>query len=231
MTEVKKVPAKKTAVEDQEPSLMDIFTKGIFKENALFIMVLGMCPALAVTATFEGAFGMGVLVLLVLTMTNITISSIRKLVPNTVRIPIYVIIIATEVTILKMLVDAFAPALATELGVFIALITVNCIILGRAESFASKNNVLRSMLDGLGVSIGFALALSVIGFFREFLGTGVIVLGKTLPLGFEYTLFQNWGLDKYAFTILAQSPGAFLVIGFLLAGITAFQQRKGAKKK
>ncbi|MBU1141721.1 MAG: electron transport complex subunit RsxE [Firmicutes bacterium] len=230
MTEVKKVSAKKKIVEEKEPSLWEIFTKGILKENGLFVMVLGMCPALAVTATFEGAFGMSILVMLVLTLTNISVSSIRKLVPNTVRIPIYVIIIATEVTILKMLVDAFAPALAQELGVFIALITVNCIILGRAEAFASKNNVVRSALDGFGVALGFGLALAVIGLFREFFGTGMIVLGKTLPLGFEYTIFQNLGLGKYAFSILIQPPGAFLVIGFLLAGITAFSQSKGGKK-
>jgi len=231
MTEVKKVPAKKKIAEEKEPSLWEIFTKGILKENGLFIMVLGLCPALAVTATFEGAFGMGILVILVLTLTNITVSSIRNFVPSAVRIPIYVIIIATEVTVLKMLVDAFAPDLAKELGVFIALITVNCIILGRAESFASKNNVVRSALDGLGVALGFGIALSVIGLFREFFGTGMIILGKTLPLGFEYTVFENLGLGKYAFTILVQPPGAFLVIGFLLAGITAFQQSKGVKKK
>ncbi len=230
MTEVKKVPAKKKKVEEKEPSLWETFTKGILKENGLFVMVLGLCPALAVTATFEGAFGMSILVVLVLTLTNVTVSAIRHLVPNAVRIPIYVIIIATEVTVLKMLVDAFAPDLAKELGVFIALITVNCIILGRAESFASKNNVVRSALDGLGVALGFGLALSVIGFVREFFGTGVIVLGKTLPLGFEHTVFQNLGLGEYAFSILVQPPGAFLVIGFLLAGITAFRQRKGAKK-
>ncbi len=230
MTEAKKVPAKKAVVENKEPSLWEIFTKGILKENGLFVMVLGMCPALAVTATFEGAFGMSILVVIVLSLTNITISAIRKLIPNTVRIPVYVIIIATEVTILGMLVSAFAPALDKELGIFIALITVNCIILGRAESFASKNNVVSSALDGLGVSLGFGLALSVIGLVREFFGTGMIILGKTLPLGFEYTIFQNSGLDKYAFSILVQPPGAFLIIGFLLAGITAFRQGKGAKK-
>ncbi len=230
MTETKKIPAKKAKVEDKELSLWEIFTKGILKENGLFVMVLGLCPALAVTSTFEGAFGMSVLVVMVLTLTNISVSAIRKLIPNAVRIPVYVIIIATEVTILKMLVDAFAPDLAQELGVFIALITVNCIILGRAESFASKNNVVSAALDGLGVAIGFGLALSVIGFVREFFGTGMIVLGKTLPLGFEYTIFQNAGLGRYAFSVLAQPPGAFLVIGFLLAGITAFRQKKGVKK-
>ena len=127
MTEAKKSPAKK--VEEKEQSLWEVFTKGILKENGIFVMVLGMCPALAVTSTFEGAFGMGILVMIVLTLTNTSVSSIRNFVPSTVRIPVYVIIIATEVTVLKMLVDAFAPALASELGVFIALITVNCVVL------------------------------------------------------------------------------------------------------
>ncbi len=231
MTEAKKVPAKKAepAVE-KEPSLWDIFTKGIWKENGIFVMVLGLCPALAVTSTFEGSLGMGILVILVLSMTNTSVSLIRKVIPDTIRIPVYVIIIATEVTILKMLVDAFAPALANELGVFIALITVNCVVFGRAESFASKNSVPKALLDGMGVGIGFAVSLMMIGFFREFLGTGAIVLGKTLPLGFEYTVFEGLGLGKYAFQVLVQPPGAFLVIGVILAVITASKQAKGAKK-
>ena len=129
-----------------------------------------------------------------------------------------------------MLVDAFAPALASELGVFIALITVNCVVFGRAEAFASKNGVFRSALDGFGVALGFALSLSVVGFFREFLGTGMIKLGVTLPLGFEYTVLGNAGLDQYALGILVKPPGAFLVIGFILAIITAVRQAKGAKK-
>lgn len=231
MTETKKVPVKKVEpVVEKEPSLWNIFTKGIWKENGIFVTVLGLCPALAVTNSFEGAFGMGILVVLVLMMTNSSIALIRKVVPDTVRIPVYVIIIATEVTILKMLVDAFAPALATELGVFIALITVNCVVFGRAESFASKNTVLRSLLDGAGSGMGYGLAIVIIGFLREFLGTGAIVLGKTLPLGFEYTLFQGLGLSKYAFAVLVQPPGAFIVIGILLAIITATKQAKEAKK-
>jgi Na+-translocating ferredoxin:NAD+ oxidoreductase subunit E len=230
MTEVKKVPVKKAPVVETEPTLWEIFTKGILKENGIFVMVLGLCPSLAVTSTFEGAFGMGILVILVLTMTNASVSLIRKVVPDTVRIPVYVIIIATEVTIMKMLVDAFAPALAQELGVFIALITVNCVVFGRAESFASKNTVLKSTLDGIGVGIGFGLSLILIGFFREFLGTGTIILGKTLPLGFEATLFSGLGLSPYAFRVLVQPPGAFLVIGLILAVITVIRQKKGAKK-
>jgi H+/Na+-translocating ferredoxin:NAD+ oxidoreductase subunit E len=233
MTETKKIPVKKIPPEKEE-SLMDIFTKGIWKENGIFVMVLGMCPALAVTATFEGAFGMGILVMIILTLTNTTVSSIRKFVPSTVRIPTYVIIIATEVTVLKMVVDAFAPSLAAELGVFIALITVNCVVFGRAEAFASKNKVFPSMLDGLGVALGFGISLSMIGFAREFFGTGTIQFGQVLPLGFEYTFLGNAGLDKYAFSVLVQPPGAFLMIGFLLAIITAMRQSKktkGAKKK
>jgi electron transport complex protein RnfE len=235
MTEVKKLPVKKAPIRKKskakEPSKWEIFSKGILKENGIFVMVLGMCPALAVTSTFEGAFGMGMLVLIVLTLTNTTVSSIRHLVPSAIRIPAYVIIIATEVTVLKMLVDAFAPSLAQELGVFIALITVNCVVFGRAESFASKNTVIKSALDGFGVALGFALSLSIIGLFREFFGTGTIILGKTLPLGFEATIFENAGLNQFALSVLVQPPGAFLVIGFLLAGITAYRQGKGIKKK
>jgi Na+-translocating ferredoxin:NAD+ oxidoreductase subunit E len=231
MTEVKKVPVKKVKEKEEDSnSLMNIFTKGILKENGIFVMALGLCPALAVTRTLEGAIGMGILVILVLTMTNSSISLIRKLVPNTIRIPIYVMIIATQVTIIKMLVDAFAAELAKELGVFIALITVNCIVLGRAEAFASKNNVLRSAIDGVGVGLGFGLGLVAIGFFREFFGTGTITLGTILPLGFNIKLFESLGLSQYAFSVLVQPPGAFLVIGLILAGITAYRQSKGAKK-
>lgn len=231
MTEAKKKPVKaKAKAKKKEQSLMQIFTKGFWKENGIFVQALGLCPALAVTSTFEGAFGMGILVMIILTATNTTVSLIRKFVPDTVRIPTYVIIIATEVTVLKMMVDAFAPDLANVLGVFIALITVNCIVFGRAEAFASKNTVVKSMLDGLGVAIGFAFSLSMIGFIREFIGTGAIKLGYTLPLGFEYTLFGNTGLSDYALTVLVNPPGAFLTIGILLSIFTARQQAKTIKK-
>jgi Na+-translocating ferredoxin:NAD+ oxidoreductase subunit E len=232
---VNKAPVKKTPIKkaiEKEQSLWQIFTKGIIKENGIFVMVLGMCPALAVTGTFEGAFGMGILVMIVLTLTNTTVSAIRKFVPSQVRIPSYVMIIATEVTALKMIVDAFAPALAQELGIFIALITVNCVVFGRAEAFASKNTVVKSMLDGLGVAVGFGLSLSLIGLFREFFGTGTIVLGRTLPLGIEEILvFENLGLSKYAFSVLVAPPGAFLMLGFILAGVMAYTQSKTPVKK
>ncbi|MCK9235601.1 MAG: electron transport complex subunit RsxE [Acholeplasmataceae bacterium] len=227
MTETKRVPVKK---EKKENGFWDTLTKGIWKENGIFVTVLGLCPALAVTRTFEGALGMGILVMMVLTLTNMSISAVRNFVPDTVRIPAYIIIIATEVTVLKMLVDAFAPALAAELGVFIALITVNCVVFGRAESFASKNKILPSMLDGIGVGIGFGLALIMIGFTREFLGTGLIQMGYILPLGFKVTLFESLLFQDYAMSVFVNPPGAFLVIGFILATIIAVRQHKLIKK-
>jgi len=223
----KKVPAKK--IGEEEVNLWTTFTKGIWKENSIFVMVLGMCPSLAVTSTLEAGFGMGVLVFIILTISNFIISLIRKTVPSTVRIPSYVIIIATEVTALQMLVDAFAPDLSATLGVYLALIVVNCIILGRAEAFASKNKVVPSILDGMGTSIGFALALTIIGFVREFLGTGVIKLGYILPLGFQTELFASWGLQDYGIAILTAPPGGFLVIGILLAIFTAHANAKRIK--
>ncbi len=206
----------------------DVFITGIFKENAIFRMTLGMCPALAVTSSFESALGMAIMVVIVLAITNTIISLVRNYIPNDVRIPSYIVIIATAVTILKMFVDAFAPALGSSLGIFIPLITVNCIVLGRAESFASKNGVLLSLLDGLGSAIGFGLALVSIALFREILGKGSLTLGALLPLGFETTinLFPNYGIS-----MLVQPVGAFLVIGAILAGVTAYENHKDFKSK
>ncbi len=206
----------------------DVFLTGIFKENSIFRMTLGMCPALAVTSSFESALGMAIMVVIVLAITNTIISLVRNYIPNDVRIPSYIVIIATAVTILKMFVDAFAPALAGSLGIFIPLITVNCIVLGRAESFASKNGVLLSLLDGLGSALGFGLSLVTISLFREVLGKGSLTLGSLLPLGFETTinLFPSFGIS-----MLVQPMGAFLVIGSILAGITAYENNKDFKAK
>jgi len=229
MTETKKKTLKTTTKKNNENSMWSVFTKGIWKENSIFVMVLGMCPALAVTSTFEAGFGMGILVFIVLTISNLLVSLIRNIVPSTVRIPSYVIIIATEVTSLQMLVDAFAPELSAKLGVYLALIVVNCIILGRAESFASKNKVFPSILDGMGTALGFGLALVIIGTFRELLGTGMIKLGYILPLGFEADLLSSLNLGKYSFAILTQPPGGFLVIGILLAIFSAHENNKKIK--
>ena len=142
------------------------FLKGFIKENPIFVFLLGMCPALAVTSTFETALGMGLLVIFVLTGSNVVISLLRKYIPDNVRTPSYIVIIATFVTIIKMLTNAYAFPLYQSLGVFIPLIVVNCLILGRAESFASKNNVVDSAIDGVGMGLGFTFALVVIGIIR-----------------------------------------------------------------
>jgi Na+-translocating ferredoxin:NAD+ oxidoreductase subunit E len=212
-----------------ENSFMKTFTKGIFKENSIFVMALGLTPALAITSSFEGAFGMGMLVFIVLTLTNIIVSLLRNLIPNEIKMVVYLIVIATEVTILKMFIDAFLPALASKLGIFVALITVNMIILSRAETVASKNKVIPSILDGLGVSLGFLLSLSIIGFLRELIGTGKIVLGQILPLGFEVSLFDALGLSKYALDVFVQPPGAFFIVGLLFALFVSIKQKKEAK--
>lgn len=206
----------------------DIFMTGIIKENATFKMMLGMCPALAVTGSFESAFGMGIMVILVLGLTNVIISALRNVIPNDVRIPSYIVIIATVVTSLSMFTNAFAGDLAKSLGVFIPLIAVNCIVLGRAESFASKNGVLNSFIDGLGSASGFALSISLIGLIREVFGKGSLSLGVLLPLPFKttMTIFPS----NFALGVLVSPPGAFLVIGLLLALFAAIGNAKPKKK-
>lgn len=201
---------------------------GVIKENATFKVMLGMCPALAVTSSFESALGMGIMVIIILALSNLVISALRKLIPNDVRIPAYIVIIATLVTALHMFVQAFAGALSDSLGVFIPLIAVNCIVLGRAESFASKNGVVDSIIDGVGSATGFALAISLIGLIREIIGKGAISLGVLLPLPFETTL--RLFPEDYAIGVFVSPPGAFLVIGILLAIFAAVGNAKPKKK-
>lgn len=202
----------------------DVFLSGIFKQNAVFKLTLGLCPALAISNTVEGALGMGVMVVIILAITNMVISLLRNLIQDEIRIPAYILIIATVVTMMKMFVDAYAPALSSSLGIFIALITVNCIVLGRAEAFAKDNGVGKSILDGLGSGLGFLLALVLIGIFRELLGTGAIEIGSLLPLPFTYTL-KVFNSD-YGIGMLVQPMGAFLIIGLLLAGFVAYDNNK-----
>jgi electron transport complex protein RnfE len=214
------------------------FLKGFIKENPIFVFLLGMCPALAVTAAFETALGMGLLVIFVLTMSNIVISSVRNFIPFEVRTPAYIVIIATFVTIVRMFTAAFAYELYLSLGVFIPLIVVNCLILGRAESFASKNNVLDSAIDGLGMGLGFTFALVVIGVFREFLATGGIMYGVYLPffVDSEITLVsidmivnlfnEDFKIADYALNFFALAPGAFIALGLILS----FMQGRKAKR-
>ncbi|MBO5890473.1 MAG: electron transport complex subunit E [Alistipes sp.] len=183
-------------------SKLQIISKGILKENPTFVLILGMCPTLGVTSSAINGMGMGVATMAVLIMSNIVISLIKNLIPGKVRIPAFIVVIASFVTIIEMLMQAYVPSLYASLGVFIPLIVVNCIILGRAEAFASKNSVVDSALDGIGIGLGFTLSLTVIGAVREVLGAGSI-FGYTFADGVMPLLF-----------ILA--PGGFIVLGYLM---------------
>lgn len=185
------------------------FIKGFVVSNPLFIIFLGLCPALAVSTSLDNALGMSVGVLFVLLGSNIIISAIRKIIPNIVRIPVFIVVISTFVTIVNLLFQAYVPPLYEALGIYLPLITVNCIILGRAEAFASKNTTLNSIADAFGMSGGFALALVVISFFRQMFGTGNIAV-------FGRDLFTLPVLGEHPFALLIMPPGAFLVIGLLM---------------
>ena len=183
-------------------SKLQIITKGILKENPTFVLILGMCPTLGVTSSAINGMGMGVATMAVLIMSNIVISLIKSVIPDKVRIPAFIVVIASFVTIIEMLMQAYLPSLYSALGVFIPLIVVNCIILGRAEAFASKNGLFDSALDGIGIGLGFTLSLTFVGAVREALGAGSI-FGYTFADGVMPLLF-----------ILA--PGGFLVLGYLM---------------
>ena len=205
------------------------FLKGIFAENPLLVSLLGTCPALATTKSVEAAIGMGILFTIVLLCSNVIISLLRKLIPDEIRTPAYIVVIATFVTIVKMISQAFLPELYSTLGVFISLIVVNCIVLGRAESFASKNDVKSSFVDAIGMGIGYTLALLLIAFIRELFGTGMITFGKIftfIPL-FRIPILKNptIGYD-YSISIFQFPSGAFIVFGLVLAIIAAINNNK-----
>ena len=209
---------------------LKVFTNGLFKENPTFAMLLGMCPTIAITTSLSNALGMGVCVLFVLFFSNLFISLIRKIVPNDIRIPVYIVIIATLVTIVQMLLQAFLPDLNRSLGAFVALIVVNCIILGRAEAFASKNDPVKSMFDALGMAIGFTIAISCVSFIREFLGAGTITIWGDLSIDctgvFDLLCIQP-------IPVLVSNVGGFLILGLLIGVITsiAIQRKKANEKK
>lgn len=190
------------------------FIKGIFKENPTFVLLLGLCPTLGVTSSAINGFAMGAATLTVLFVSNTLISLIRNLIPSKIRIPAYVMVIASLVTIVDMFMHAYAYSLYKVLGVFIPLIVVNCIILGRAESFASKNGVILSALDGLGIGLGFTLSLTLLGTIREILGNGSVFGIHLFGAGFQPAI------------IFILPPGAFVTIGFLMAGINIIRNRK-----
>lgn len=200
---------------------MSILLKGLLRENPVFVLILGTCPTLATTTTVDGAFGMGLATMAVLVCSNIVISALRKFIPDTVRIPCYIVVIAGFVTIVQMLIQAFIPDLYATLGVYLALITVNCIILGRAEMFAGKNSVGKSALDGIGMGIGFTIALLAMSIIREVLGAGSFA-GNEIPF-----LVEN-GLT---ISVLAKAPGGLMVYGLLIAVVNKITKGKLIKKK
>ena len=197
---------------------LSILTKGILKENPVLVLVLGTCPTLATTTNVVGAFGMGIAALVVLLCSNMLISLLRRVIPDSVRIPCYIVIIAGFVTIVQMIVQAYFPELYEMLGVYLALITVNCIILGRAEMFASKNGVGKSALDGIGMGLGFTLTLCVMATIREVLGNASFA-GIAIPF-----------LEPYKIAFLVKAPGGMLVYGLLIALVFVLTQGKAPVK-
>ena len=224
------------------------FLNGILKENPLLIQVLGLCPALAVTKSLETAFGMGLLFTFVLVSSNVIVSLLRKLIPEEIRTPCYIVVIATFVTIVKMFAEAFLPELYSSLGVFLSLLVVNCIVLGRAEAFAGQNGVLDSFLDGVGNGIGYTWAISLMGIIREVFGLGTLTIGKVFnffgePIKLPILKFVEITFDAatetytrtvhYDFSIsIFQNPaGAFIVLGLMLAVMAAITNHKKAVEK
>ena len=181
-----------------------VLMNGIVKENPIFVLLLGMCPTLGTTSSAINGMSMGLATMFVLICSNVVISLIKNLVPDMVRIPIFVVVIASFVTVLQMVMQAYVPALYATLGLFIPLIVVNCILLGRAEAFAAKNNPIPSFFDGLGIGLGFTIALTLLGGVREFLGTGKLFNVAIMP-------------ENYGMLIFVLAPGAFIVLGYLIA--------------
>ncbi|MDD4085469.1 MAG: electron transport complex subunit E [Acholeplasmataceae bacterium] len=191
--------------------------KGIIKENPLFVQILGVCPALATTSSLTNALGMGAAFSLVLIFSNLMISALKSMIPEQIRIPCYIVVIASLVTVTEMLMGALVPDIYAALGIFIPLIVVNCIILGRAEAFASKRGVFASLQDALGMGLGFTLALASVGSIRELLGAGTLLGFPVLGSSFQPIM------------LMAQPPGAFITMGFLFAGVNYLKQRKEAR--
>jgi len=199
-------------------SMLKEFTKGLWKENPTFVLVLGMCPTLAVTTSLSNAIGMGAATTFVLVCSNIAISALRKIVPDNVRIPVYVVVIAAFVSIVEMVMAGYLPALNKALGIYIPLIVVNCIILGRAEAFANKNTVLASALDGLGMGLGFTFAISLISSIREILGAGTL---------YDHQLF---GASFHPAGVMILPPGGFLTLGSIVGIIAWARMRRAARQ-
>lgn len=197
--------------------LFERLSNGIIKENPIFTQVIGMCPTLAVTTSVGNAIGMGLATTVVLICSNATISLVRKVIPPKIRIPSFIIIIASFVTIIELLLEAYVPGLYNSLGIFLPLIVVNCLILARAEAYASKNTVVSSVFDGLGMGLGFTVALSVLGAVRELLGTGKILNMAIMPAAYQPAI------------IMILAPGAFFALGILMALLNVYKSKKAAR--
>ena len=189
---------------------------GVIKENPTLVLMLGMCPTLAVTTSCMNGFGMGVSTLVVLVMSNLVISALRKMIPDDVRLPAYIVIVASLVTVVELLMEAYVPSIYSALGIYIPLIVVNCIILGRAEAYASKNPPLLSAMDGLGMGLGFTISLSVIGLIRELLGAGTVFGMQVMPSAYK------------PIAIFIKAPGAFLVLAVLVIIMNALKIKNRA---
>lgn len=204
----------------KEPTILEVIKSGIFTNNPTFVQVIGMCPTLAVTTSMQNGLGMGIATTAVLAFSNLLISLLRKIIPNEIRIPSFVIIIATLSTVVELLLKAYLPALNRSLGIFIPLIVVNCIILARAEAFASENKPIISFMDGISMGLGFTVALGILGAIREILGNGTIsLLNLVLPEA----------VPRFILFILP--PGAFITLGFVMAFINQRKLKKDQKQK
>lgn len=216
----------------ENKSKLSIVTNGLLKENPTLRLVLGTCPTLAVTTAVSNALGMGAAATVVLICSNFVISALRKVIPDKVHLPCYITIIATFVTLVQMIVKAYAPALDTALGVYLPLIVVNCIILGRAEMFASKHGIVDSALDGIGMGIGFTITLTIMGSIREILGSGTWMsgLGSLIPaLGSDFAIrVIPESIDS--FSLMTSAPGGFFVFGVMMAGATWLTSRPKKNK-
>ena len=200
------------------PRLGKTLLNGIIFENPVLVLLLGTCPTLATSISAINGIGMGIATTVVLTGSNVVISLIRKLIPSKIRIASYIVVIATFTTIVQLLLQAYVPSLYDSLGIFIPLIVVNCIVLGRAEAFASKNGPVRSILDGLGMGLGFTLALTMLGVIREFLTSGSV---------FEVKVITAWSTD---FLLPSAAPGAFIIVGCILAAKNYCNRRKAIRE-
>ena len=198
---------------------------GIYKENPTFVLMLGMCPTLAVTTSAVNGIGMGLSTTAVLALSNLIISALRKIIPDRVRMPAYIVIVASLVTVVQMLLQGYAPAINDALGIYIPLIVVNCIILGRAESYASKNPVIPSFFDGLGMGLGFTCSITAIGLVREFLGAGQLFKMQVLPLA------DTGKIGYTPITIFVLAPGAFFILSILVAVMNVVRKKADAKGK